>query len=133
MRLGRVCYWLRRVGSMTVTADFVPCPSKSEGWVLQLCGFSSQAYRWLGQSPILSSRRVYELASLPWWESRRGPRACMAHCLGTSVRQDYALSSLARREHQFCSAKGESPGLDSLFRCHCKQVCWMGCAASHVL
>ena len=53
----------------------------------------------------------------------------MARCLGSRIKQDTALSSLARGNQQFFSAKGESPGLDALFRCHCKQGCWVGCGS----
>lgn len=32
-----------------------------------------------------------KLASLPWWCSRMGHKACTAHCLGTWIRQECAL------------------------------------------
>lgn len=32
-----------------------------------------------------------------------------------------------------CTKFPEFLGLCSLFKCHCKQGCWMGCVASHVL
>lgn len=46
-----------------------------------------------GLDIILSSRRAYELASLPWQTSRTNPRACSACCLGTQIRQDCTGSS----------------------------------------
>lgn len=62
--------------------------------------------RWLGLGPIFSSRWGYELASLPLWGSRTGPRACIAYCLGSPIRQGCALNSLVRLGHWFCSIDG---------------------------
>ena len=89
--------------------------------------------RWLELCTIFTSRWGCDLASLPWHGIQMGPRTWMVLCLGTQIRQEFGLNSLVRWCHQFCSADGESHGLCSLFRCHCKQGCWMGCVASHVL
>ena len=87
----------------------------------------------VGTDYIFSSRWGYKLASLLWQGSRMGPRASNTHCLETHVRQECTLTSLVRLGHQFCPADRESHELCSLFKCQCKQGCWMGYTASHVL
>ena len=64
--------------------------------------------RWSGLGTTFSSRWGFELASLPLQGSRTGHRTCRAHCLGTWIRQEYALNSLVKQGHQFCSANGKA-------------------------
>lgn len=57
----------------------------------------------------------------------------MTHSLGTQIRQDCALDSLARQGCWFCSADGESDEMCPLSTCCWKQGCWVGSTASSVL
>lgn len=70
--------------------------------------------RWLGLSTIISTiisiRRGYKLASLPWQGSRPGHRASITHCLGVRIRPEWALSSLVGWSYWFCSGDGGDLG-----------------------
>ena len=55
---------------------------------------------------------------------------CVAHCLGTQIRQTFAVTW---QRPWLCSVDGESHRICCLFKCHCKQSGWMGYAASCML
>ena len=100
------------------TAGLASYPSKAED---RFCICPDSLVRlttWLGLSTIFSSRRSYEVASLPWQGSRVGHSACTANCLGIWIRPECALNPLVRCGHWFCSADEESHSLCSLFKCH---------------
>lgn len=72
-------------------------PAQESVWCLFILPMFS---RCLGLGTKIRRRQGYELSSLPWG-CRMGPKASMVCHLGTCVRQDCVLNSLATG---FCSA-----------------------------
>lgn len=112
------------------TAGLVSCPCKV--MALQLLGFF-RLTRCSGLGIIIQSRHDYEFDSLPCQGSRTGLMTCISLCLRTQIRQDNVLNSVAIEGSRFYSADGESHGLCSLLKFHCKQGFWMGHTPSHML
>ena len=107
----RVCYW---TGPLPELLDCVRCCWRREAsWLdfMPMPGHRVDSLAtwvfWLWLGTIFSSRWCYELASLPW----RGSdvqQALHDLLLRNWVMQEYALNSLCRPHHWFCSVDAES-------------------------
>lgn len=78
---------------------------------------------WLWLGTVFSRRWCYELASLPWQGSN--VQWVLHDLLRSRIMQEYALNSLHRWHHWFCSVDGESNRFCYFFKWHYMQGHWV--------